>query len=536
MFQNVKKAILRIDSRILFFAFLIILFFLNYYTKTFFFRPSGMHQWRQADCLSITKNYYEEGLNFFEPKIHFQGVKDGRAVSECPLLNYSVACLWKVFGEHEFIYRLLEYLMFISAMYVLFISILREYKSALMAFFTVSLFLTSPLLVFYSANFIADTPALSLGILCFCYFFRFYHHKSMRHFYLAVLFGTLAVLLKASALTGIALVLFFSAIDLLGFHRIFKTEKIFQKKTAPSLVILLSVSLVYAWYRFALHYNDNNNNNIFLLTVLPIWEMESQDIINNAKILFNNLFPVFLNRPMFFLFFAIVLYVLSGFKRLPVFLKYAFVFSGIFFVVYLLFFFQVFTVHDYYLTNLMIFPAITLFCFCNLLYQSGFVVANIAFIRLFVIVLIIFNSFHAAAIYRLRMIEDDKMVSWFPFISEDENKLAKYLFWDYNNNMKNLEDFTPELRKHGIKREDWVLAIPDQSFNIALYFMDQKGFAIARHHFVEDSMVMDRFFDRKIKYLILSDSYYKRERAFQRHKDKFEPFFTLGKVEVMKFK
>src|SRR6188768_4374760 len=85
----------------------ILLFFLNFYSKTLFFRPSSTHQWRQTDCLSITKNYYEEGMHFFEPKIHYQGPKDGHAVSELPILNYTVAALWKVFGEHEFIYRLL---------------------------------------------------------------------------------------------------------------------------------------------------------------------------------------------------------------------------------------------------------------------------------------------------------------------------------------------------------------------------------------------------------------------------------------------
>src|SRR4051812_40000420 len=98
-------------------AILAALFFLYAYNKTLFYRPSSIHQWRQTDCLSITKNYYEEGLNFFQPKIHFQGVKDGKAVSEFPVLNYTVAQLWKIFGEHEFIYRLLEYLIFTFAIF-----------------------------------------------------------------------------------------------------------------------------------------------------------------------------------------------------------------------------------------------------------------------------------------------------------------------------------------------------------------------------------------------------------------------------------
>ena len=179
---------------------------------------------------------------------------------------------------------------------------------------------------------------------------------------------------------------------------------------------------------------------------------------------------------------------------------------------------------------------VTLVCFSYLLHASEFVAQNLRFARLFIICLLIFNAFHSAAIYRLRMIEDDKMVAWFPFISEDESKLAKYLFWDYGNGIKKLEEFTPDLRKHGIKREDKILSVFDQSFNISLYFMDQKGYTIARHHFVSDSLVMDRFMNKGIKYLVMCDTFYKREKAFIRHEKHFETLFSKGSVQVMKFK
>ena len=536
MFQNIKKFFLKLDTRILFCGLVVILFFLNFYTKTFFYGPRSIHQWRQADCYSIAKNYYEEGMHFFEPKIHYQGVKEGRAVSECPLLNYSAAGLWKLFGEHAFIYRLLEYLIFISSMYVLLITLFKQYKSTLLSFFSISIFLTSPLLVYYCANFIADVPALSFSIICFCFFYRFYHGQTKNYFYLSVLFGALAVLLKASAIMGISLVLFFSLVDLLGLTKFFKTEKLFVKKIVPLLTLLISGLIVFVWYRFALQYNNNSNNNIFLLTVLPIWEMDEADILYNLKVLFNNLFPVFLNKPTLFIFFSLVIYVLANFKKLSAFLKYSFVFSVLFFLAYLLFFFQVFNVHDYYLNNLMFFPMVTLFCVVHIVSQTDFVLNNIKFVRLFFFCFLTFNAFHAAAIYRLRLVDDDKMVHWFPFVSEDESKLYKYMRWDYLNNVGRIEDFEPELRKHGIKREDFVLSMPDGSFNISLQFLDQKGFPIAQNHFKEDSMVMDPFFNKHIKYLILSDTNLKRQRAYQRHADKFETFFIKNNIEVLKFK
>jgi hypothetical protein len=517
-------------------VFVIILFFLNFYTKTIFYRPGSIHQWRQADCLSIAKNYYEEGMHFFEPKIHYQGPVDGKAVSEFPILNYTVAFLWKIFGEHEFIYRLLEYLIFIASMFVLFNTLLRQFKSSWFAFFSVSVFLTSPLLAYYSLNFIADVPALSIGIIAFCHFLRFYNSKEVRFFYYALIFGTLAVLIKASALMGLSLLLLFSFIDIFNLTKVFKTDKLFEKKISPMVAIVLSVSVIVLWYRFALAYNDNNSNNIFLLTVLPFWEMDKEQLIYNLKFLFNNHFPVFLNRPMFFLFLSLVVFVTAQFKQLSSFLKYSFVFSALFFILYLLFFFQVFSVHDYYLSNLMIFPVITFLCVAHIISNSNFVVPSMRFVRLFIVCVVFFNSLHAAAIYRLRTVEDDKLINWFPFISEDEGKLAKYLAWDYSHSIKKIEEFTPELRKHGIKREDFVLVIPDQSFDISLYFLDQKGFPISRDHFMNDTTVADRFLTKGIKYMIISDTTLKQQTAYKRIASHFETFFTKNHVEVFKLK
>ena len=515
---------------------IIALFFLNFYSKTLFFRPGSVHQWRQADCLSIAKNYYEQGMHFFHPEIHFQGDMKGKAVSEFPILNFTAALLWKVFGEHEFLYRLMEYLLFVCAMFVLFNTLFRFFKSALLSVFSTSLLLTSPLLVYYSLNFIADVPALSLAIISFCYTYRFYQSANLRYFYIALSVGTLAVLMKASALIPFSILVLMVMLELTGIGKRIRSPQVFSGRWLPLVAVLSSVALIVSWYQYALYYNDHNSNNIFLLTVLPIWNLTEAELIYNAKMLFNNLFPMFLNKPMLLLFFILVMYVCANFKKLDFVLRLSFLLSALFFVVYLMFFFQVFSVHDYYLVNLMIFPVVTLFCTCSILSQQHFVHDNITFTRMLVLLLLVFNSFYAAAAYRNRIIEDDKLAHWFPFISEDENKLAKYLFWDYGNQIKKLENFQPELRRHGITRTDRVLCMPDQSFNIGLYFLDQKGYTAARDHVINDSTVLDRFLKKDLRYLILCDTNLKKERSFQRIRDHLQPFFTKDGVEVLKFK
>ncbi|MBX3165331.1 MAG: glycosyltransferase family 39 protein [Bacteroidetes bacterium] len=512
------------------------LFFLNYYNKTLFQRPSIIHIWRQADCLSIAKNYYEEGMNFFQPKIHHQGVEGGKAVSEFPILNYTAAALWKIFGEHEFIYRLIEYALLLLSQFVLLNTLLRFFKSQLLALFTVSVFLTSPLLAYYGVSFIADVPAFSLGLISFCLFYTFYRDKQLSFFYLALFTGTLAVLMKASALMGLSFLLFFSVIDFLNLNARFKTEKLFQKKLLPVVFTSLAVLVVFAWYKYALYYNNNNNNGVFLLTVLPIWELDEGEIMYIGRQLFSGSFPVFLNRPMLFLIFAIAIYVSTNFKHLENFLRYAFVFSAGYFLAYLLFFFQVFSVHDYYLNNLMIFPAVTLFSFCSILYKREFIPANKTFFRSFLILSLLFNSLYCAAYYRMRTIKNDNMANWYPFITEEEKSLYDWVFWDYGISTQRIENFGSVLKSHGVKRDDFVLSIPDFSFDVSLYFLDQKGFTIGRQNFIEDTTVLNRFFNKNIKYVVMSDAVLQNEKAFINYKQHFEPFFTHNEVKVFKFK
>lgn len=60
-----------INKANLLFACLLVLLALIYsFPGILKLRPSGVHQWRQTDCLSITTNYYERGMNFMEPEIH----------------------------------------------------------------------------------------------------------------------------------------------------------------------------------------------------------------------------------------------------------------------------------------------------------------------------------------------------------------------------------------------------------------------------------------------------------------------------------
>jgi hypothetical protein len=514
----------------------VLLFFLNAYNLTFNNKPSVVHQWRQADCLSIAKNYYEEGMHFFQPKIHWQGTKEGKAVGEMPLINYCVAALWKVFGQKEGVYRLFNYFLFVMSMFTLFGTLQIYNKSRQLGFFLVSLLLTSPLLVYYSYNFLADVPALSLAIMSLCFFIRFYHSKTPIFFYLSLCLATLATLLKASALIPLCLIVTFVLIDVFDLSKKLGARVLFQKKILPFVLCVVAVILVFCWYTFAARYNRENHSAVFLVGVLPIWEMDEKDILKNLSGLLTDQFAIFFNRPVLFTWFISLFFIIYNLRLLDKLLKYAFLLSGIFFLFFIVFFFRVFDVHDYYLTNLMIFPVISFLCIAELLTLKPINLKANKWIITSALVVIVFNSLYSAAFYRLRTIKDDKICHWYPFLGENEKKSNEVNMWMYSKTMGLLETITPELRKIGIKRTDLFISVPDISPNASLYLMDQKGYTLAPDEFSRDTLWKSRCHFNQCKYFVISDTVFKDSLSFKLIAAQLEQVFKKERVEVYKIK
>ena len=62
------------------------------------------------------------------------------------------------------------------------------------------------------------------------------------------------------------------------------------------------------------------------------------------------------------------------------------------------------------------------------------------------------------------------------YISEHDKDIFGWYQYDYEKNLKAFNTITPYLRELGIKRDDVVMVLGDQSINISLYNMDQIGF------------------------------------------------------------
>lgn len=441
----------------LLFTCIFILFSWAYnYEEVLFLRPQGVHQWRQTDCLSFTDNFYQDSRKLTQPAMHYQGYDGtGQTISEFPIIYWIVGNIWKITGKQEYIFRLLELLIFYTGLFSLFKFSEKVLSNTFWAFTIVFGLFTSTILAYYANNFMADVPALSFVFIAWYFVFRYYNSRSGIYLLLGSFFFLLAGLLKiSSALSFMALIaVFFLRKGPVEFF-VWDRENRWSAEARKIYLFIAGIFIVWiAWYSYARWYNHTYNYGIFLIGILPIWEL---DLIGIRKVLFG-LFKLwrqhFFRDEMHLLIVLVLSWLVYKRKDLPALGRGMLLWVGLGFVSFLILFFQVFDNHDYYTLNLLVFfPIIWLVFFKTLskiypaYYQSWI-------LKVLVVVFIL----HCGDFTRRRMLSRYERLG--------------------NTHTGVYEQVTPWLRSIGIRREDRVISLPDNSPNSSLYLMDQKGWS-----------------------------------------------------------
>lgn len=434
---------------------ILLLSYLYNYHEILFLRPQGIHQWRQCDCLSITMNYYQDNNPFFEPALHFLGDGTGKAMGEFPLIYYTVAQLWKIFGPHEFIYRLLNLMIFFTGLLALMKLTEHLLKDSIWAISVALILFSSPNIVFYANNFPVNVPAFGLAMIAWYFFWLFY--KTGKSIYLWISLGifTLGGLLKiTSAVSFIAISILFLS-EMTGFLKLKNDNRLFIKPFIQIIPFIILAGLIVSWYFYVIYYNKNYNQYLFQVGLLPIWDLDKIQIHE----IFND-FKEQIKRSYFhlsmhiFVLTAFVIVLLSPGKANR-FLYFLTVILSIGTILFIILFFRALGIHDYHFIDFFIhIPVIIITLLILLKKHYTFVFKSILF-RLIVGALIIYNV--GFTIDRMK----ERYTGW---MNES-----------YQVYMHRFEHITPFLRSLGIGPEDKVLCLPDQSPDISLYFMNQKG-------------------------------------------------------------
>jgi hypothetical protein len=431
--------------------FLLILpgyFFLVGLYKLVPLRPQSIHQWAQCDRASVALNYYQDGFGFFTPKTH--NIINGTGITglEFPLINFLAASGYYLFGFHEYIYRFIVLLIVAFGMIAAFAISKRFISNRFYAVLPPLLLIASPVLTYYSFNFLPESVSLSLSLIAW-YFFLCRNDKGL---FLTALFCSLAVLIKVTSVINPVAML------------------------ASALFTVKSNAI--AWYAYAAWLNEHYHSSVFLLHAKPSFNLEEIIAVWQA-----------MEKTWFWRFYSVNYFILLAVVTIPLFVTIRKKISLLASIVMLLYagafsFFLLmcsqFKEHDYYIIPLM--PALFFhwILLCRF-YETHFRHRAVTY-TFFVLMAGITGITVSEAKNHIRT--SCKKTSW------------KYspLYYDRYFSMEQ------ELITAGIGKQDKVISIPDKSPQISLYLMNRKGITLPGN--TSESLFEETISDNDFHYLI----------------------------------
>lgn len=490
----------KISSNYIFIALLFIVFFVYNYHNTITTKPHSLHAWRQADCASMALNYYQGGMNFFAPELMQQNADDnttGNNISEFPLLYYTVAIFYKVFGHHDFIFRLLNMLIFFIGLFYLFKLLKRHLEDDFWAIAVTFLIFSSALLVYYGNSYLPNSTALACVFIGWYHFFDFHKDKRDKKLYYSFGFFLLATLFKITAAISPIAIMGYFLIEKAGILKKWFSNKVFTIELKKFLLVFSGfIGLSILWYYYVFYYNDLHKTDYFGTRIWPLWELSKSEIMAVWKPIRLRWLGDFMNREVQLLLVIIILYLIYNIRKIKAFMTITSIMVFIGVVVYIILFFAVLGDHDYYLLNLFILPVIVL-----ILGFETFKNVNPKWYKS-IYVKIGFSLFMVYVVYN----------------TTEKNQIRHEGWYDTYAEYENLYDIAPYLRSLGIEQDDKVISLPDNTPSLSLYLMNQKGWTLMKYNTKKD---IDFFISKGAKYLIINGMEYTHINDFDDIKKEF---------------
>jgi len=430
--------------------------------------PCSIHVWRQCNTLSVAQNFNEESLNILKPRVDRRFESDGITGTAFPLYEWILAVIYKVTGVHYWVHRLLSLIITITAIIYAFRFLQNITSNKFVAGISCSLLLWTPELFYHSINAIPDILALCTGFISL----YFYSKRELDTFSILVsfLFLTISGLIKMQYL----MIGVFHLVDFIKSKN--KNRKLMQEDLLIIGSGVFCLSIVFSWYNYSLHLIEQSNLRDFGI------EIRSANNFQTAiATLRKNLISDF---PELVFGFGNTLVILIGCyaslsKKSH---KYIIHFSALLFIYCVYHFLELrqMDVHHYYMMPVYFAIIALLYNGIDFLYKNG----RYSFI---ILVLIAQPALACIRIIPARWGKSDLGISQ---SFSDKSKLEK------------LKSFIPADAK--------IIAGPDESGCIYLYFLHKKGFGYERANQLTElkdgQLLLENYIDRGASYLITSDA------------------------------
>ncbi len=430
--------------------------------------PCSIHVWRQCNTLAVAQNFYEEDLNILEPRIDRRFESDGITGTAFPIYEWLLAIIYKITGVHYWVHRLFSLIITITATVFAFLFLKNITSNTIAASIATSLLLWTPELFYHSINAIPDILALCTGFIGLYY----YSKKDRDNFssILSFLFLTISGLIKIQYL----MIGVFLLVDFI------KSKNKYRKTIKEDLLIISAgffcLAVVYSWYNYSLHLIEQSNLRDFGIEIRSASNLQAA-----LATLRKNLISDF---PELVFGFANTLVIIIGcyasFSKKSN--RYLIQFSALLFIYCVYHFLELrqMDVHHYYMIPIY-------FAIIALLYNGIEFLFKKGRYALILIVLIVQPALACIRIIPARWGKSDLGISQ---SFSDQSKLEK------------LKSFIPYNAK--------VIAGPDESGCIYLYFLHKKGFGYERENQLtetkEGKLLIENYIDRGATYLVTTNA------------------------------
>jgi hypothetical protein len=452
-----------------------------------FLGPQSIHFWRQTDCLSFAQNFMMEDRGVFHPSLNYIGLRgDGEVASDFPLVYYLVGKFWQLFGQNEGIYRLLVFSLFSVALSFFYNSLRKVLGDIVWAGYISLLLFTSPMIAYYSCNFLVNIPAFSLAIIGMTCFFLFYKTGKSYLLWLSCLAYLIGGLIKIPALTTFVIIFFVYITEVIGLIKYKKDERIFKNRlwhVFPLLLVILPVAL---WLLYIKKYNLNNGG-LFLVGLYPIWDLDSNQIKKIIDIFFEFWYKQHFSPTLHILTLLLLFWIFFNYKLIKPIERTFVILGTVGVILFILLWFQAQPIHDYYLTDTYILFLIVWAVSIKILLKRFPVVMKSVWMK------VLFLGF---LLYSIKYCEKEMNM--------------RYNGWpndSYNKYYRGLVELKPKMREIGISRFDTVIVMGDETINGSLYMLDQKGWSNYGGHMNNlDSAKIEKAISSGAKYMVTLDS------------------------------
>lgn len=207
--------------------------------------------WREADYAALARNFDRESMDLLSPRIDWRGEGPGLAEMEFPFVPWLTAGLYRVFGPHEILGRVVSYVFSLLAL-LIFCALARSLLSPSGALFAAAFFALAPLSVRVSNALQPESLMLFLYMTAVLAFRRWLHSNS-KAWYMAALAATAgAILIKAPA-AHIGLLFILLIVEARGWRALFKPSVM----AFGALALLPAAAWIAHAHRFWLLYGNS---------------------------------------------------------------------------------------------------------------------------------------------------------------------------------------------------------------------------------------------------------------------------------------